>query len=74
MLAFFRIGLILISWITVIFLPKKSFFKYLPVTLFSSLIILTEYLLGGPRNWWKVKGGAKTIANNGLTFIFGPTL
>ena len=40
MLAFFRIGLILISWMTVIFLPKKSFFKYLPVTLFSSLIIL----------------------------------
>ncbi len=72
MLAFFRIGLILLSWTTVIFLPKKSFFKYLPVTLFSSIIILTEYLLGGSRNWWKVKGGAKSIANNGLTFTFGP--
>lgn len=72
MLAFFRIGLILISWATVIFLPKKSFFKYLPVSLFSSLITLTEYLLGSPRNWWKAKGGTKTIANNGLTFTFGP--
>ncbi|MEK3857476.1 hypothetical protein [Cytobacillus sp. FSL H8-0458] len=72
MLAFFRIALILISWATAIFLPKGSLFKYLPVTLFSSLIILTEYLLGGPRKWWKAKGGAKTIANNGLTFTFGP--
>jgi hypothetical protein len=72
MLFFFLIGLILISWATVIFLPKKSFFKYLPVTLFSSLIILTEYLLGAPRNWWKTKGGIRTIANNGLTFTFGP--
>ena len=50
MLNLFRIGLILISWTTVIFLPKKIFFKYLPVTLFSSIIILIEYLLGGPRN------------------------
>lgn len=72
MLAFFRIGMILISWGTVFFLPKKSFFKYLPVTLFSSIIILTEYLLGAPRNWWKAKGGIKTVANNGLTFTFGP--
>lgn len=72
MQVFFRIGLILISWGTVFFLPKKSFFKYLPVTLFSSIIILTEYLLGAPRNWWKAKGGIKTIANNGLAFAFGP--
>ena len=72
MLNLFRIGLILISWTTVIFLPKKIFFKYLPVTLFSSIIILIEYLLGGPRNWWKAKGGIKAVANNGLTFTFGP--
>lgn len=72
MLNFFRIGLILISWATVVFLPKRTFFKYLPVTLFSSIIILIEYLLGGPRNWWSAKGGIKTIANNGLTFTFGP--
>ena len=72
MLNLFRIGLILISWTTVIFLPKKIFFKYLPVTLFSSIIILIEYLLGGPCNWWKAKGGIKAVANNGLTFTFGP--
>ena len=72
MLNLFRIGLILISWTTVIFLPKKIFFKYLPVTLFSSIIILIEYLLGGPRNWWEVKGGIKAVANNGLIFTFGP--
>ena len=72
MINLFRIGLILISWTTVIFLPKKIFFKYLPVTLFSSIIILIEYLWGGPRNWWKAKGGIKAVANNGLTFTFGP--
>ena len=59
MLAFFRIGLILISWATVIFLPKKSFFKYLPVSLFSSLIILTEYLLGSPLNCGKQRAAPK---------------
>ncbi|MBM4761169.1 hypothetical protein [Bacillus sp. B15-48] len=72
MLAFLRIGMILISWGTVFFLPKKMFFKFLPVSLFSSIIILTEYLVGAPRNWWAAKGGMKTIANNGLMFTFGP--
>ena len=72
MLHLFRIGLILLSWTSVIFLPKKLFFKYLAVTLFSSIIILIEYLLGGPRNWWKAKGGIKAVANTGLIFIFGP--
>ncbi|MEH7236773.1 hypothetical protein [Bacillus sp. JJ1562] len=67
-----RIGMILVSWTTVLFLPKKSFFKFLPVTLFSTTVLLTEYLLGIPHKWWKAKGGIKTIANNGLTFIFGP--
>ncbi|MGX1429000.1 hypothetical protein ACUXCC_001334 [Cytobacillus horneckiae] len=71
-LAFIRISLILISWFTIKFLPRKSFFRYLPVTLLSTSVLLTEYLFGIPHNWWKAKGGIKTIVNNGLTFIFGP--
>lgn len=72
LLVLIRIGMILISWVTIFFLPKKSFFKYLPVAFFSSSILLTEYLWGISHKWWKVKGGIKTITNNGLTFIFGP--
>ncbi|MED3561676.1 hypothetical protein [Bacillus xiapuensis] len=38
-----RIGLLLISWTSLIFLPKKSFHKFLPVTLFSSALVLIVY-------------------------------
>ena len=34
LLVLIRIGMILLSWVTTFFLPKKSFFKYLPVALF----------------------------------------
>ncbi|WP_246483914.1 hypothetical protein [Heyndrickxia vini] len=67
-----RISLVAASWISAIFLPKKSFIKFLPVTFFSACILLVENLLGTSRKWWKVKGGAKASANNALTFIFGP--
>ncbi|WP_420541204.1 hypothetical protein [Priestia filamentosa] len=67
-----RIGLVLFSWGTLIFLPKKSFAKYLPVTFFSTSILLVEALLGRSYKWWKIKGGEKAATNNALAFVFGP--
>lgn len=72
MVSIIRISLVVISWLTAIFLPKKSFIKFLPVTFFSACILLVENVLGTSYKWWKVKGGAKASANNALTFIFGP--
>ncbi|MCM3455678.1 hypothetical protein M3685_17260 [Heyndrickxia oleronia] len=67
-----RIMLICLSWSTIFFLPIKSIKRFLPVTLFSSIILLVETLLANSHKWWKVKGGAKASTNNALTFIFGP--
>lgn len=67
-----RVGLVVVSWLTVIYLPKKSIFKFMSVTFFSTSILLVESLLGISYKWWKVKGGKKAFTHNTLSFIFGP--
>ncbi|WP_264740497.1 hypothetical protein [Cytobacillus firmus] len=70
---FFRVVNAILLWtITVIFLPKSSFKRYLPVTLFCSCILLVQTLLNLLFKWWKVKGGTKFIVLDALAFIFGP--
>ncbi|KAB7672018.1 hypothetical protein [Bacillus sp. B1-b2] len=67
-----RITMLIISWGSLVFLPKKEVKKYLPVTFFSASILLTEALLSIIFKWWKVKGGLKSFVANTLNFIFGP--
>ncbi|MGG0737069.1 hypothetical protein [Niallia taxi] len=67
-----RCGLILLSWSTIFLLPKKSFSKFLPVTIFSTVVLLVEDMIGRTYKLWKVKGGKRGATNNALTFIFGP--
>ena len=68
----FRIGMFMISWTSIMLLPKKEVKKYLPVTFFSASILLTETVLSTVFKWWKVKGGQKSLIINALSFIFGP--
>jgi hypothetical protein len=71
--SFFRIFNAIVLWATVIFfLPKKSFKRYLPVTLFCSCLLLIESLLNFIFKWWKVKGGIKYAVFDTLAFVFGP--
>ncbi|CAI9391663.1 hypothetical protein ACTQ5K_03025 [Niallia sp. Sow4_A1] len=67
-----RILIVFISWCGFFVIPKKSIFKFLPVTLFSTIFLLVETLLSMEFKWWKVKGGIKGKINNAFTFIFGP--
>lgn len=70
---FFRIVNAIILWsIVCFFLPKKSFKRYLPVSLFCSSLLLVLTLLNLIFKWWKVKGGTKFIVFDALAFIFGP--
>lgn len=69
---FIRIGLLVLSWTSALFLPKKSFMKYSPVAILASLLVLIESFLAIPLKWWRVKGGIKTKIFNDLSFILGP--
>ncbi|KAB2335631.1 hypothetical protein [Bacillus mesophilum] len=68
----FRIAIVLISWTSILFLPKKSFRKYLTVTLFSACVLLSETMLAFAFKWWKVKGGVKDMVYGSFSFVFGP--
>lgn len=73
LLNFLRIFNAIVLWtITIIFLPKQSFKKFLPVTLFCSLILVIQSFLNPIFKWWKVKGGYKFMVFDSLAFILGP--
>lgn len=70
---FFRIFNAIVLWaIVIFFLPKKSFKRFLPVTLFCSCLLLIQTFLNPVFKWWKVKGGTKYMFFDALAFIFGP--
>ncbi|UJL46197.1 hypothetical protein KFZ58_17870 [Virgibacillus sp. NKC19-16] len=73
MATFFRIANAVVLWAIVLsFLPKYSFKKYLPVTIFCSCILLIQSFLNPIFKWWDVKGGVKYRVFDDLAFIFGP--
>ena len=69
-----RIFIVLCSIIAAVFLPKKSYIKYLPVTLFSSCVLLLEIFYFTVHKLWKVKGGASAMVCDVLILILGPYL
>lgn len=70
---FIRIGMFIISWLSVVFLPKKSFKKYLSVANFAAILILITSMIAVPYKLWIVEGdGKKAKIYNDLSFIFGP--
>ncbi len=70
---FFRIFNAIVLWLIVlIFLPKQSFKRFLPVTFFCSFLLLIIEMLSPIFNWWKVEGGYKYMVFDALAFILGP--
>ncbi len=68
-----RVGLLAISWLSLIFLPKRSFRKYLPVANLAVSLILLTSLFSLPFKLWIVeKGGIKEKIFTDLSIILGP--
>ena len=68
---FIRLGLFLTSWVSLIFLPKRSFRKYLPVSVFTSVLVLIVCALSISYKFWVVKGSKTTRVLNDLSFVYG---
>lgn len=67
-----RLSLLIISWVSIIFLPKKSLKKYLPITMFTSILTAGICVLATPYKWWIVEGGWKNKIFNMVSFVLGP--
>ena len=69
-----RLLQIIIPWLSILFIPKKSLNKFLPVSLFASILVQGMCALSLPFQWWIVEGGIKQKIWNDSSFIFGPFL
>jgi hypothetical protein len=68
----FRFGLIILSWSSLLLYPKRSFRKFLPVTVFVTILVSILLLFSSPFKLWKVTGGLGSKIFNDLAFTFGP--
>lgn len=70
---FIRIGLLVISWGSIIlFYDKKSLRKFAPVATLATMFLLIQSMLAIPFKWWTASGGVKNKIFNDLSFILGP--
>lgn len=68
----FRLSMVLISWSTLLLYPKRSFRRFLPVTIFVTGLVSVLLVLSQPYKLWKVSGGIGTKIFNDLSFTLGP--
>lgn len=68
----FRLSMLLISWSTLLFYPKRTFRRFLPVTIFVTGLVSILLVLSNPYKLWKVSGGIGTKILNDLSFTLGP--
>lgn len=67
-----RLGMVLLSWSTLLLYPKRAFKLFLPVTLFVTGLVSILLLLSTPYKLWRVSGGLGTKIFNDLSFTLGP--
>ncbi|WP_188455309.1 hypothetical protein [Virgibacillus oceani] len=67
-----RICLVVISWSSLLLLPKKVINKFLPVSIFTSALVLIVCALSLKYKFWVVKGKLATQVFHDLSFVFGP--
>lgn len=67
----FSLTMIVIPWFTVLFMGKKSFFRYLPVASFVNLFISVLSVISNKRGWWKNKNPFSP-GNVDFSYILGP--
>ncbi len=69
-----RLFIVLCSVMAAVLLPKKSYIKYLPVSLFSSSVIMFEIFYFTVHKLWKVKGSVGAMVCDTCILLIGPYL
>ena len=67
----FYIGLLILPWLTVPFLGRNSFKKYLPAAFFMSTVTTALDLFGEKKKWWRFYKEVPPLDSMNF-FNFGP--
>lgn len=70
----FNTSLIVIPWLTLLFIGKKSFKRYFPAGIFIVIFEILNHLYGHKRNWWKFYDKRKSFMRDEFPFSIGPYL
>ncbi len=69
----FYMAVLILPWLTVPFLGKKAFKKYLPAAIFICTLTKAIDLFGERKNWWRFYKGIPPLDSMNF-FNFGPYL
>ncbi|MUK90820.1 hypothetical protein GMD78_20945 [Ornithinibacillus sp. L9] len=68
----FNIVIIVIPWLSLLFIGKRSFKKYSIAGIFIIIFEIINHLYGQKRNWWIFYDKKKSFLTNELPFSIGP--
>ncbi|WP_138420880.1 hypothetical protein [Aquibacillus sediminis] len=70
----FNIAMIVLPWLSVIFLGKRNIKRFFPAALITVIFEMTNAKVGQKRKWWVFYDKSKSFVSNELPFSAGPFL
>jgi hypothetical protein len=67
----FSLAQLIIPWLTVPFMGKRSFFRFLPIASLVNLFLSTTSIIANKKKWWKNKNPISPGAVD-FTYFLGP--
>lgn len=68
----FNLSIILIPWLSLLFIGKRSLKRYSISGVFIVIFEIINHLYGHRRNWWKFYDRRKSFIKDELPFSVGP--
>ena len=70
----FNIAMVLLSWITISYLERRSIKRFFPAFIFVFLINCIDVPIGKKRRWWSFCNKPHSFFHNEFPFLIGPML
>ncbi|HZH58798.1 MAG TPA: hypothetical protein VEY70_04315 [Metabacillus sp.] len=68
----FNLIVFFMPWLTVLYMKKQAFFRFLPVAIFISFFLSAFSTIANKKKWWKTKSPLYSKIPIDLTYILGP--
>lgn len=70
----FNITMVLVSWLSISFLDRRSIKRFFPAFIFVFLINCIDVPIGKKRRWWYFYNKPNSFVYNEFPFLIGPML
>jgi hypothetical protein len=69
-----NITMIIVSWLAIPLLGKRTIIRFLPATVISMVICSLDLKIGKRRKWWVFHNNPRSSVKNEIPFLIGPML